>query len=48
MKIYALKYKDEFVDFNEKEADIARSYRWETEGVKEHLKIVTGTFTEDK
>jgi len=48
MKIYALKYKDEFVDFSDKQFDMKSSYRWEREEVKGDLTIVSGEFVEDK
>ena len=48
MKIYALKHKNEFIEFAQNEWQLADSYKFENERLKTDLKIVSGTFEEDK
>jgi len=47
MKIYALKFKDEIIKLGTKEYDVTSDYRWEHKGVRDHLTVVYGTFTEE-
>lgn len=47
MKIYALKWNNEYIDFSNSEFKLKSSYQFEREDIKNELKIITGTFVED-
>lgn len=46
MKLYALKYKDEYVEFALNEWQLEDNYKFENAKLKDSLVIVEGTFTE--
>lgn len=46
MKVFALKYKEEYIKFGT-EYECTSDYRWEREGIKNELRVVYGTFTEE-
>jgi hypothetical protein len=47
MKIYALKFKEEIIKIGTTEYSVTSDYRWESKGVRDHLTVVYGTFTEE-
>lgn len=48
MKIYALKHKDEIVELAINEWQLKDNYKFENINLKDNLKVVSGTFEEDK
>lgn len=48
MKIYALKHKDEIIEFATNEWQLLDNYKFENNNLKDQLKVVSGQFVEDK
>lgn len=47
MKVYALKYKNDIINFYKTEYEVVSHHRWEDKALVKDLTVVYGTFTEE-